>query len=171
MVPHSQPQKVPRGAFTHEAKTNLTIFIRNENAEIYLDHDIIADGIVTSEVLVCSPYFLKKDTLIIKNDCFKFEFLVVNDELLISLNNLKGYIKKGDKFYCSQKVDNNGNIKYIGRWKDGKKDGIWLYFDKKGEITGIKYDEGQIIDTPRVVVDDTNYKKYLEVNPDTVNLK
>jgi len=108
-------------------------------------YEILSTGIVKID----SPIIKLKDTL-------------TNEEIILYyLSNEKLFVKNGnrilankDTLFVTQKLSANSlngkrNLKYIGHWKFGKKDGNWLFFFGSDSITYVLYKNGIIINTPR----------------------
>ena len=102
-------------------------------------------------------YYCSNDTIIVNQNNNKYLFLIKSDGIITSLSNIYNYVKKGETLFANKYYYTNGKIMMIGwGWKNGGKDGKWLFFDENGVESGIVFKEGKIVATFDVNVVHTN---------------
>ena len=110
--------------------------------ELYDCHYHISNDTLT----LCDCDFLFTD--VIKHDPQSYYFKIIEDGILISLSNLSNICKKGDKFYCSRYEYKPPESLRGGKdsWKNGKKNGVWLYVDPLWNIYNLIYKDDVVIE-------------------------
>lgn len=95
-----------------------------------------------------SSYFVRNDTLFIGSVSNQIKLKIISDGVLLALNDISYYLKKGEKLYGNTY---NCSINLIGgKWENGMKQGSWFYVDESGKMSGIIFKDGVIIDTFKV---------------------
>ncbi len=126
-------------SFNHESNGNYFI-IKYGLFTLLGEPDTLNNDM--GEYIFQAPYIINKDTLLIPD--FNYSFLYISDEIFISLSDIENVIKKNEKFYGGNAVFSDGTILKGGKWKNNKRDGIWLYRDINKIYYRLYYKEGVI---------------------------
>jgi len=121
-------------------KSDRVTFIR------FIDDDAI-------ETLYDCDYRISNDTLVLFNcyyymfygklhDTNFYYFKIIEDGILESLSFLSDICKKGEMFYCTMYHYKSPETLVCGShgWKNGKKNGVWIYFDSIGNVYNLIYE-------------------------------
>jgi len=144
------------GTYQCENDESILVKITKSEIEIYqfLDNDTSIDTDCLNQIsLFISPFSFRNDTMFCKQ---KPIFNQITEYILILNTNLSYKLKKGFKFYCITKRDTNGKIKFIGHWKNGKREGKWIIYNNVNKAKGYIYSNGKIVGT---FVPDPAYNK------------
>jgi len=113
------------------------------------------DQFIASGEEFLGTYQLNKDTIEMNFKGNKYCMLKKSDGIIISLSNIFYLIKKGETLFATKYCYSNGDIMLLGReWRNGGKNGKWLFFDENGVESGLIFDEGKIVGTYIPVVID-----------------
>lgn len=118
---------------------NDSLFINKEG------EDISSDMVISGNVIFKGKCFIKKDTLIVIKDRNKHLFKILDDGVIKTLFKINGYIKQGDIFLCSRYEYRNGNLLLGSAWKNGKKEGVWIYKTTEDKLYRLTYKNGKIV--------------------------
>ncbi len=102
-------------------------------------------GMVTSKELSRGTYTLAADTLRLSEAVTgsTMTLRVASAEKLEAMKVTA--LKKGDPLLCQVGYYENGNPKFEGSWRKGKKHGIWVYYDSDGNIEKrVEYKRGKV---------------------------
>lgn len=130
------------------------VCFKHEQNEVYID---VKDGVITvrqnpdeedlfwGEELFSSSYVVRNDTLVTLIT-LNYSFVFSDDgSKLISLTDIGGAAKKGDIFYGTSARFPNGSYLRGKQWKNGKRNGVWIYQDKStGLFYRLYYKEGVV---------------------------
>lgn len=135
-----------QGIYISEIDSNTFVNINKNDIEIYQVLNIYeVEDILERNLILKSSYRIVADTIYFSQYNKQLAFQLICEDKLQSLGDIKPLIRCNTKFYCIRKKDENGKIIYIGRWKEGEKDGDWLYFTKDGNRIKITYDKGVVV--------------------------
>lgn len=110
---------------------------------------------LSEHIKYSSSYFVRNDTLFIGSVGNQTKLKIISDGVLLALNDVSYYIKKGEKLYGNTY---NCSINLLGgKWKNGLKQGSWFYVDESGKMSGIIFKDGVIIDTFKIKVMDPDF--------------
>lgn len=90
---------------------------------------------------------LEDNTIILSDSTTQKNMLLqwLNEEKLIAIK--IDSVMTGQTFLVWNKLYPNGGVKYSGGWENGKKEGIWQFYDEKGQsINMILYSNDSIVD-------------------------
>lgn len=120
----------------------------------FIDGKVILYGIGNNDQFIASgeeflgSYQQKNDTIEINFKGSKYYLLRKSDGIIISLSNIFYIVKKDEILFATKYCYSNGDIMFLGReWKNGGKNGKWLFFDENGEKSGLIFDEGKVVGT------------------------
>ncbi len=102
-------------------------------------------GMVTTKELSRGTYTLAADTLRLSEAVTgrTMTLRVASAEKLEAMK-VPG-LKKNDVLLCQVSYYENGNPKFEGSWRKGKKHGTWVYYDSDGNIEKkVEYKRGKI---------------------------
>lgn len=116
-------------------------------------HPMYYDLVEKHNIIDCH-YWLAGDTIIIENPNKRIHLIKQDDDILLLINDLNSEIKSG-RFYRKIERYPDGNLKVIGSWKNGLKDGYWLYVDEKGARVRVTYHEGKVLEKITLELADT----------------
>jgi len=135
-----------QGVFISETDSNTFVNINRTNIEIYqvLDNFGVED-ILERNLILKSKYEIVSDTIIFSQNEEQLCFQIITEDIIQIKSEIKHHISCNTKFYCTRKKDENGKILYFGKWKDGQKDGDWLYINEVGQRLKVTYDKGKKI--------------------------
>ena len=140
--------------------SNIDYNIHFEKNRIYF-YRFIAESTeeVTTEYLFDCFYLTSEDTLILRHlklndirfDTLFYYFRIIEDGILESLSDIQKVCKKGDIFYCHKYkydyiYDNNVLLGGVKSWRNGKKDGEWIYIDSLWNVYNFIYKDNVIIE-------------------------
>lgn len=100
-------------------------------------------------VFVSKDIAYQNNVLIVNDQTKKYYFKKFNSDIFVALSNMSKYIKKGDKFYCSNYRFPDNSVLSGHTWKENKKDGEWIYI-KGGESFIYTFKNGIIIHKRRI---------------------
>jgi hypothetical protein len=134
------------GIYVSEKDSNIFVSINKNDIEIYqvLDNFGVED-VFERNLILESKYLIVYDTIVLTRVDNHISFHVIAEGVLQIKDEISHYISSNTKFYCIRKKDENGRIVYFGKWKNGQKDGDWLYFNELGQRVIITYKNGTII--------------------------
>jgi len=113
------------------------------------------DQFITSAEEFVGSYKLNMDTIELNIKGNNYCMLKKSEGIIISLSNIFYLIKKDEILYASRYNYSNGDIMMLGwEWKNGGKNGKWLFFDENGVKSGLIFEEGKIVGTYIPVVID-----------------
>lgn len=117
-----------------------------ETERIQLDSD---NKLIGEVIFFSKDNHFQNDILIVKDQIKTYYFEKSNFEILISQSNIAKYIKKGDRFYCSNYRFPDNSVLSNGKWKNNKKDGKWIY-KKANEIFIYTFKDGIIVHKKKI---------------------
>lgn len=140
------------GCFEHDSIPGLQLSILDGMAKLEqfdttsdLDMEGV-DCIVGGDCLLEETISCINDTLYIDGKPY---FKIMSTDMILSLQNIRNIVHNGDTFYCTKYYDRNNNIYLLGSidgWKNGQKNGRWIYLDH-ARLSGIIFKDGVIVDT------------------------
>lgn len=137
-----------------ERDSNNYFTIDNGVFDIRASNGFPGEGL-SEHIKYSNSYFVRKDTLFIGSDSNHIKFKIISGGVLLALNDISYYIKKGEKLF------GNRYKSFImllgGEWKNGLKQGSWIYVDESGKMSGIIFKDGVIIDTFKVKILDPDF--------------
>jgi len=141
-----------QGTYISNADSSTYLNINKDIIEIYQVEDYFrVEDILERSLILKSEYDIVSDTIFLTRNNARIYFLILNEEILQLKGDLKHFISCNTMFYCTRKKDANGEIVYFGKWKNGKKDGVWLYISQTGIRIKVTYEKGVVLD--RTVLD------------------
>ncbi len=132
----------------YQCESDTTVFLIINDAELEISEVIeerLFENSVESFCLLKSPY-------VYDNNLIKFSYKghnktleLVTTDLIVLKDCIDYFIEGGSFFYCTKKVSEKGKVLYYGNWKEGKKNGYWLYFNDDETITKFLFQNDKIM--------------------------
>jgi len=127
----------------------------------------------TIETLYDCDYHISNDTLIVYNCHYSYQgyelyearfyyFKIIEDGILKSLSDLSNISKKGEVFYCMRYNYKHHETLVGGKWKYGKKNGLWHCIDSLGNMYNLIY-EADIVKEKKLIDESSRSKKMREM--------
>lgn len=134
---------------------NLARSFRSQFGSLqFINDKVILSGICNNDQLIASDvrgegtYSINNDTIAINFLGNKYLLLRKSDGIIIALSNILDLFKINEVIYATKYFYSNAKIMMIGgQWKNGGKNGKWLFFDENGVMSGLIFDEGRIVGT------------------------
>jgi hypothetical protein len=111
----------------------------------------VSGDILSEHIKYTNSYFVRNDTLFIGSIGNQTKLKVISDGILLALNDILGYVKKGENLYGDRFHYMSGAVMLLGgEWKNGLKQGSWLFIDESGKQSGLIFKDGIIVNTFKV---------------------
>ncbi len=126
-------------------KSNLLLDLQNGN--FILDKNEFGSDQIFSKQITTGSYLIENETLTLKGINNKTYTLKIETEEILQPINFDT-VEQSHKFLAWTTYQTNGQIKQSGGWtENNEKDGVWAFYDEKGNIKNQKlYDKGKIVD-------------------------
>lgn len=135
------------GVYISEADSNSLVNINKNDIEIFQVMDNFGvEDILERNLILKSEYEIVSDKIVFTQDEKQLYFQGITEDIIQLKSDINHHISFNTKFYCIQKKDKNGIILYFGKWKDGQKDGDWLFFNEAGQRVKVSYLKGREIE-------------------------
>jgi hypothetical protein len=103
------------------------------------DNKFIGEVVFLSDDMHCL-----NNILIVTDKTKKYHFKKSNSDILIAQSNMNKYIKKGDRFFCSNYRFQDKSTLSGYTWKNNKKDGDWILM-KNDESYVYTFRNGKVV--------------------------
>ena len=125
-------------------KSNLSLDLKNGN--FVLDKNEFSSDQIFSTEITTGSYFIDDDILTLNGVNGKTYTLKIETEEILQPINFDT-VKQTLKFLAWTIYYPNGQIKQNGGWtENNEKEGVWTYYDEKGNIKNQKlYDNGKVV--------------------------
>lgn len=150
------------GSFEHDSIPGLRLSVEDncmKLTQFFVDEDYDDENLRGVDCLIGGDCLLE-GTISVMNDTIylhgKPYFKIISKDMILSLQDMKGKVRTGDVFYCTRYYDSNKNTYLLGSidgWKNGQKNGRWIYLDH-AKLSGIIFKDGVIVDTFAITVED-----------------
>lgn len=151
----------------------LSIVLRNDNKINIIDEaeSYSTGGLIYTYTIFEGNYYITDNRLTLVRENKKYPFRMIDNGILQALDSFEGYIKKGDRFYCTsfKYKDNWLRFNVEGEsmgWKNEKMNGTWIFIDHKFDIYHFKYDKGEI--TKKIYIPKSHESQVLRINNDSL---
>lgn len=133
------------GNYQHIDKGMLLNLSPPDNYTLFIAERDKRSGMVTSKELSRGVFYVENDTLILSEQMNNNQMtMIVNAEEKLEVLAVKG-LEQGSAFLCWTGYHENGQPEFEGSWKNGKKHGIWTYYDEAGNVQKtLEYKRGKL---------------------------
>ena len=145
------------GSFEHDSIPGLELSLEDnfmKLTQFFVDENLQGvDCLIGGDCLLEGAISVMNDTIYLHEKPY---FKIISKDMILSLQNMKGKVRTGDVFYCTRYYDSNKNTYLLGSidgWKNGQKNGRWIYLDH-AKLSGIIFKDGVIVDTFAITVED-----------------
>ena len=124
--------------------SNLSLDLKN--GKFVLDKNEFRSDQIFSTEITTGSYLIENDILTLRGDNNKTYTLKIETEEILQPVNFDT-VKRSHKFLAWTTCHSNGQIKQSGGWNENnEKEGVWTFYDEKGNIKNQKlYDQGKIV--------------------------
>ena len=140
------------GSFEHDSIPGLQLSVENNCMKLTQNLRGV-DCLIGGDCLLEGTISVMNDTIYLHGKPY---FKIISKDMILSLQDMKGKVRTGDVFYCTRYYDSNKNTYLLGSidgWKNGQKNGRWIYLDH-AKLSGIIFKDGMIVDTFAITVED-----------------
>ena len=125
-------------------KSNLSLDLKN--GKFVLDKNEFSSDQIFSTEITTGSYFIESDILTLRGVNDKTYTLKIETEEILQPINFDT-LKQSHKFLAWTTYHTNGQIKQSGGWtENNEKEGVWTFYNEKGNIKNQKlYDKGKIV--------------------------